>query len=197
MALSIGEEFRAQFAHEFRKLVADLQDAPGETADERLSSMLADRGWDQKLDALRDDPTLHAFVIEAMKRLAVRGKRSDSRATADEIERAKRREETERIAASGVMGDLYTADLVGFDTDALVGKLPRETYWVPSLQRDVPRAELAASLALLAELRDLTIAEIRARDAVTHVYKVELGIFVELIDRAASAHRPAGVAEFA
>jgi hypothetical protein len=114
----------------------------------------------------------------ALERLALR---HGTAASARDIEKDRHKKETQKIADSGLLGDLFADQYVGLEPAVLASKLPRETYWVESLRREVPREELVSQLAAVAELRRTTYAKYQAIEATANVYRHELAIFDELL----------------
>lgn len=178
MEKMIGDEFRKHFHTTFPELVSELQSSKGETSGEKLESFLAERGWDIRLEELRDAPLLHDMVLKALEKLALRREKGD---TAPEIENARRKKDMERAAASGHYGSLFDDQYVGFTSDELADKLPCEQYWVPSLAAWIPRTELARNLAAVAELRKVAAAELFKIQQTALPYQHELAIFDEML----------------
>lgn len=168
------------------QIIKELRHGPGETVEQRTDCVLKKRGWDAQLADIPDEE-FRGLVRHALERLAVPGGRLDN---PRDTEKERHKRETEKIAQSGVCGDLFMDQLVGLETDKLAGKLPREQYWVESLGSYVPRDQLASELHAVSELRRIVRAKLLEHDAIGDVYRYELAIFDELLRRGDVARRP-------
>ncbi len=181
MGMKLSDQMRVSCAQIF----AELAQANGETAEERVAEVLSRYGWDKELARIKDD-AFRAVVIEMLQGRALRKplKANEAGKSARDVEIDRWRTETDKIGASGLCGDLLSDQLVGMDTPDLAGKLPRETYYVASLGEHVSRADLPSKLAALHELRKLTREEYLQREQSQDVLRSEMFIFDELIRRA-------------
>lgn len=161
------------------RFIKELREASG-SAEERTAAMLKARGWDQYLNAIPDDD-FRGVVCRALNELA-----GDGGARA----RKRRSIEVETREVLDKLTPRFWDDPVGKPAEELVGALPRETYFVASLGREIPRDELLSELAALGELRK-QFRELRLQhEELARVYGVEEAIFAELC-------RQKGVAEAA
>jgi hypothetical protein len=178
--MKYSDQYRVSCAQIFN----ELSQAKGATADERVREVLSKYGWDKELARIKDD-AFRAVVVEMLQGKALRKpmKAGESGKSARDIELDRWRAETDKIAASGLFGDLVADGLVGLETLELAGRLPRETYFIPSLGEYVSRADLPSKLDALAELRKQTQLEYRKLEDRADVLRAELFIFDELIRR--------------
>lgn len=186
MAMKYSDQMHVSCAQIF----AELAQAKGETAEERVAEVLSRYGWDKELARIKDD-AFRAVVIEMLQGRALRKplKANESGKAARDVEIDRWRMETDKLGASGLCGDLLSDKLVGLDTPTLAGKLPRETYYVASLGEHVTRDDLPSKLAALHELRKRTREEYLHREQGQDVLRAEMFIFDELIRRASEGRR--------
>lgn len=150
------------------RCIKELREASG-PAEERIAAMLKRRGWETYVDAIPDDD-FRGIILRALNELAGAGPKSSRRQRNIDAETRDLR----------FPPDFWHDTIVGRPADQLVQKLPRETYFVESLGRDVPRDELLSELAVLAELRR-KFRELRQHhDELARVYGQEEAIFAEL-----------------
>lgn len=166
-----------------RELIKEFQRAPGETVEERTNFVLSQNGWDKELDGLSD--RFRVAVRAGLEHLALH--RAHSQRTAKEIEEDKYRKETDRIAASGMCGNLFADQLAGLDNNQLAKKYPRETYWLDG--QEIPREALAFNLKAVAELRKRAFLELVKNDKRSDVYRDEITISDELLRRGREASK--------
>lgn len=174
-----------------RELMNEFKDAPGKSVQERTDYVLVHRGWDKQLAKIKDDE-FRTVIRSSLERLALR---HEPPQTAREIEKARQQKETERLAALGALGDLFKDQYVGLDPADLAARLPRESYWVPSLDKHVPRDELAFELGAVAELRAQTHTALLKVEQIANVYRHELAIFDELLRQGLSKRHAASMLE--
>jgi hypothetical protein len=172
---------------QFLQFFVDLKNSPGETVQERAANFLARRGWDRHVDLIPDEQC-RLFLLRCIESNALR---HEAPRDARNSERDRHRKETRKIAETGMLGDFFKDQYVGLEPEQLATKLPRETYWVESLGRHVPREELAFELEAVSELRKLTRLELSDLDEIANVYRHELAIFDELIRQSARRPQPA------
>lgn len=174
MAINAGSEF----LNELARFYSDVKRAPGDTIEERLDHVLSARGWDKELDKIGDD--FRIIVRQALERTALGRQPLEN---PRDIEKDRQRKEREKAASTGVYGDLFADQYLGFEPRELASKLPCEQYFVPSLGVYVPREELAFRLDAVAELRKQSQIELLRIEQVANVYRHELAIFDELLRR--------------
>lgn len=186
MAMKYSDQYRVSCAQIFN----ELSQANGATAEDRVKEVLSKYGWEEELARIKDD-AFRAVVIEMLQGKALRKpmKVGESGKSARDVELDRWRAETDKLATSGLCGDLVADVLVGLETPELAGKLPRETYFVPSLGEYVSRGDLPSRLGALAELRKQTQIEYRKIEDQADVLRAELFIFDELIRRGAGDRR--------
>lgn len=167
-----------------------LKYGAGDTVQERTDDVLASRGWDKELEKI-DDSNFRGLIRHALERLALRHN-NDERG-AREIEQDRRKKEEEKLSWGARQGDLYSDQYVGLEPDELASKLPHETYYVPSLGREVARQDLAYELAAVAELRKIASAELFKIETLALAYRHELAIFDELLRRGSDQKTSASI----
>lgn len=166
------------------QIIKQLREGPGETVAERTDAVLTKYGWNHHLAKIGDED-FRAVVRAALEHLALR---NAPRQNARDIEKERHKRETEKIAASGKLGDLFD-QYVGLSPDALAANLPRESYWVESLGRRVAREDLAFELGAVAELRAQAHAALVDLEREANVHRHELAIFDELLRQSSESRR--------
>lgn len=194
MAMRISDQMYVSCAQIF----AELSQANGATAEERVSAILEKYGWDRELARIEDD-TFRAVISEMLRAKALRSppRVNESNKPASDVELERWRAETDRLANSGLCGDLLSDKLDGLKTPDLAKKLPRETYFVASLGKHIPREELPSQLIALHEIRKRTREDYLAREAAQDLLRAEMFILDELIRRANEASRAPASADTA
>ena len=151
------------------RFIKELREASG-PAEERTSIMLKRRGWDRYLANIPDED-FRGIVMRALNELAGEGPRSKRRQNIDS--------ETKEIM-NKIAPDFWSDMIVGRPAEQLIGRLPRESYFVESLGREIPREELLSELTALGYLRRQFRALRQHHEELARVYGKEEAIFAEL-----------------